>query len=149
MDFRLNLDGESVASTEPQQPLRVEPTTPVRELLAPLAENPLGCVLICRDELLIGLFTHRDAVRLLASEADLDCAIQNVMVADPVCIATTETLGAAIGKMSSGGFRQLPVVDAAGRPVGLLTVDMILRYLVHHFPDAVYTLPSEAHQSTQ
>jgi hypothetical protein len=54
-------------------------------------------------------------------------------------------VGKAIGLMSAGGFRRLPIVDDQGKPVGLLKVSGILHYLVEHFPKVVYTLPPAPH----
>ena len=47
--------------------------------------------------------------------------------------------------MEKGGYRNLPVVDDAGRPVGILSVMRIVHYLVEHFPVAVYNLPPNPH----
>ena len=54
-------------------------------------------------------------------------------------------MGKAISKMSHGGYRRVPVVDEKGRALSILKVSGILRYLVEHFPDVVYTLPPEPH----
>jgi hypothetical protein len=71
------------------------------------------------------------------------------MVAGPVALSISDTVGCAIQKMSSGGYRRLPIVDDEGRPVGLLKVSGILHYLVEHVSKVVYTLPPEPHYSTQ
>jgi CBS domain-containing protein len=45
--------------------------------------------------------------------------------------------------MEEGGYRHLPVVDERERPVGILSVKRIIRYLVEHFPTTVYNLPPD------
>jgi CBS domain-containing protein len=40
-----------------------------------------------------------------------------------------------------GGFRHVPVVDAQGKPVGLVGVRDVLRYLADYFPQEVKNLP--------
>ena len=45
--------------------------------------------------------------------------------------------------MEEGGYRHLPVVDENGKAVGMLSVKRIIRYLVEHFPGAVYNLPPD------
>jgi hypothetical protein len=37
----------------------------------------------------------------------------------------------------------LPVVDVAGRPLGVLSVKRIVHYLVEHFPSTIYCLPPD------
>ena len=75
--------------------------------------------------------------------------IETVMTRRPATICVTDTVEAAIAKMSLGGYRRLPVLDAEGRPIGLLKVSSILHYLVQHFPKFVYNLPPEPGQSCQ
>ena len=45
--------------------------------------------------------------------------------------------------MEEGGYRHLPVVDEAGRPVGVLSVKRIVHYLAEHFPATTSNLPPD------
>jgi CBS domain-containing protein len=69
-------------------------------------------------------------------------------VQNPVTLRKADTVAHAIGLMSAGGFRRLPIVDDSGRVRGVLKVSGILHYLVEHFPKVVYTLPPEPHHKT-
>ncbi len=150
MDFQLNLDSETVAHAHLADPLIVEGPTPIRAVLELLRDQKQGAALVCSAEgALVGIWTERDAMRVLAGETDLDLAIEQVMVRDPVALSPSDTVGKAIALMASGGYRRLPIVDQQGRPTGVLNVAGILRYLVEHFPKVVYTLPPQPHQSTQ
>ena len=51
--------------------------------------------------------------------------------------------------MSRGGYRRLPIVNRDGAPTGVLSVRQILRYLVEHFPTAIYTLPPTPDEATK
>jgi CBS domain-containing protein len=141
--FQLHLSTETVSHIDTAVPLCVEPELSVREVLELLKTLNRGSVCICRDSELIGIFTERDALRVMAEGADMDVPIGSVMTAQPATIRATDTVEAAIAKMSLGGNRRLPVLDANGRPVGLLKATAILHYLVQHFPNFVYTLPPE------
>jgi CBS domain-containing protein len=114
-----------------------------------LQREKRGCCLVCRDGRLAGVFTERDAVRLMSEGNSLDVPIDQVMSSEPVALSATDTVGDAIAKMSHGGFRQLPIVDLEGRPIGVLKVSGILHYLVEHFPKVVYNLPPVPHHTTQ
>jgi CBS domain-containing protein len=103
-----------------------------------------GAVLVCRDGLLVGIFTERDALRLLASGGNLDSPIETLMTRNPVTVRETDSVGTAIGKMSINRYRRVPVVDSEGRPTGLLDVSGVIHWLVDHFPSAVYNLPPVA-----
>lgn len=104
--------------------------------------------MICRDDKLLGLCTERDLVRYLASEGNLSASISTIMVREPVSLQPQDSLATAIALMAERGFRQLPVVDAAGRILGVLSATGILHYLVQHFPKVIYTLPPAPHHKT-
>ncbi|MCA9151184.1 MAG: CBS domain-containing protein [Planctomycetales bacterium] len=147
--FELHLETETVGHMNLPKPLCVEPSVSVREVLNELKARQSGSVSVCQDGKLVGMFTERDALRLLASGGGLDQPIEAVMTRNPAVVLASETVTSAIAKMSEGGYRRLPVVDGAGRPVGLLKVSTILHYLVQHFPKFVYNLPPCPNQRPQ
>lgn len=149
MSFHLHLDTERVQHIDQDEPLCVEPEVAISEVLSRLKDYKKGSVLICQGGKLQGVFTERDALRLMAAGADLAASIDTVMTKDPVTTSVSETVGSAIQKMAVGGYRRLPVVDDSGAPVGLLRVNHILHYLVEHFPEVVYNLPPKPHHATQ
>jgi CBS domain-containing protein len=153
-NFHLKLETETIAQVVSADPLCVEEETKTRDVLRLLRQQRRGCALICRAGRLVGIFTERDALRLLATagtqdEALLDQPVSAVMVQNPVTIETGAPVAEAIRKMSRGGYRRLPVVDAEGRPVGVMKVSGILHYFVEHFPKCVYTLPPHPHHAMQ
>ena len=66
------------------------------------------------------------------------------MSSPPATIPATATVAEAIRTMAEGGYRHLPMVDAEGRPTGVVAVHGIVHYLVDHFPATVYNLPPES-----
>lgn len=102
-----------------------------------------GAVLICDGPKLVGVFTERDALKLMASSADFSTPVRDVMSTDPITIADSATVGEAIRKMSAGGYRHLPMIDSQQHPKGMLAVNGIVHYLVDHFPETVYNLPPD------
>ncbi len=149
MDIGHNLSTDSVQQAEPLAPLCVEPHVPVREVLQRMVETGRGAVLVCRQARLEGIFTERDALALLASPTELDVPIERWMTSPPVTLGGADTIAAAVAKMSAKGYRRLPIVDAEGRPNGLLDVAGIVHWLVQHFPAAVYNLPPVPNPATQ
>ncbi len=149
MDFHLNLDSESADQVAGSEPVCVEPNLSIRDVLHRMKEQRRGAVLVCQGERLVGIFTERDALKLMAAETDLDVPVEKVMTTEPETLADSDSVGAAITKMSKGGYRRLPIVDADGTPKGFVKVSSILHYLVEHFPSVVYNLPPNPHHSTQ
>ena len=148
VSFRLHLDSETVDSLETGQPFTVPAGTAFRDVIARMQELKTGSLLVMRDDQLSGIVTERDMLRVIASGEDLDAAVDEYMTAEPVTIEARETVGRAIQHMAQGRYRRLPIVDQQGTTVGIVKVSHILRYLVEHFPRAVYTLPPSPNPTT-
>jgi CBS domain-containing protein len=76
----------------------------------------------------------------------LDVPIRHVMTSGPATIDPEATLGEAAGRMLEGGFRHLPVLDAGGSILGMLSErDLRARLGVEleRFPDAATGLLDE------
>jgi predicted transcriptional regulator len=149
VDFQLHLETESVAECNPAQAVCAAPEDTIRSVLRLLQGKKTGAAMICSSGKLQGIFTERDALRLLSEGANLDAPVSSVMIKNPVTLRPRDTVAHAIGLMSAGGFRRLPIVDAEGKLTGVLKVSGILRHLVEHFPKVVYTLPPEPHHKTE
>jgi CBS domain-containing protein len=149
VSFELNLNIATVDHCHPVEPLCLAPSDSVADALAQMRERKRGAVLVCQDERVVGIFTERDALRMMAAGANFDAPLQEHMTPDPVVLRPGDKVGRAISLMAKGGYRRLPIVDAAGKPTGLVRVRGILHYLVEHFPAVIYNLPPEPHQTTQ
>jgi arabinose-5-phosphate isomerase len=73
---------------------------------------------------LCGLFTDSDLARLIEARRDeaLDRPTAEVMTADPLTVPPNARLGEAVALLRRHKISELPVVDAGGRPVGLLDI---------------------------
>ena len=149
MSSHLNLTLDPVLRAFPRTPLCLQPEATVRAAMSVLRESRRGCLLICRNKKVTGIFTERDALRLMAAGADFDQPLESVMQTNVVTVDYHETVSVAISRMSEGGYRRLPVLNDLGEPIGILSVKTILHYLVEHFSGVVYTLPPEPHYVTQ
>lgn len=143
MDFHLSLESEGVASAYPEQPLATTTDDTVGNVMQLMRAQRNGAVLICEGPKLVGIFTERDALKLMARGADFSAPVREAMSTAPVTIADSATVGEAIRKMSEGGYRHLPIVDCQQHPKGMLAVSGIVHYLVDHFPETVYNLPPD------
>lgn len=77
---------------------------------------------------LTGLFTDSDLARLFErrDEAALDQPISHVMASDPTAVPSGTRVQDAVALLARRKFSELPVVDEAGRPVGLVDVTDVL-----------------------
>jgi predicted transcriptional regulator len=87
----------------------------------------------------VGVITRRDLLvpTLLDGPADAQASgpwtrltglrVYDLMSAEPVAVEPDCTLVQAVRMMVGHGVNRLPVVDSAGRPIGVLTRDDVLR----------------------
>jgi len=115
--------------------LRIAPAgETVREVFARCSRKGrrTGAVLLV-DETgrLAGIFTDSDLARLFEQRRDaaLDRPIAEVMTRTPIIVPTGTRVWDAIEIMSQQRISELPVVDADGRPVGLLDITDVLNWI--------------------
>ncbi len=150
MDFQLNLTTESVTQICLKDAVTCATSDTILEVTLRLREQVTGAAMIISDDgVLEGISTERDALKLMASQGSFDQPISAVMTGNPTTIPSTASVAEAISKMSSGGYRRLPVVDSDGKPIGLVKTSLLVHYLVEHFPEVIYNLPPDPHHVTQ
>ena len=149
VNFQLNLNTETVDKCQLAEAVCLAPTANVSEALRQMKEQNRGAVLVCHDQVVIGIFTERDALKMMAAGASFDGPVRQFMTPDPVVLRPGDMVGKAITMMARGGYRRLPIVDDRGRPSGIVTVEGIMHYLVEHFPAVIYNLPPEPHHAIQ
>jgi len=108
--------------------LRIAPdTATIREVFVSMRKpgRRTGAVmLVDAGGLLSGLFTDSDLVRLLEDrrENQLDRPIAEAMTAAPKRVTGEAPLTDAVALLSQYRISELPVIDEAGRPVGLVDI---------------------------
>lgn len=96
----------------------------------------VGTLVVVNDrEEPIGMITDRDlALRVVAAGREPFCTpVRQAMTENPTTLSEEATLETAIGAMCAEPCRRLPLVDADGKLVGLLSLDDVLRLLVSDF----------------
>jgi CBS domain-containing protein len=144
MELARNLKVDSVSRLHVTPPWSVGPDKTVADAVALMRQQAVGCVLVASGEQLLGIFTERDLLRrVLAADQPLTLPVCACMTCKPVVVHPKESISTTIRRMEEGGYRHLPVVDASGRPVGVLSVKRIVHYLAEHFPSTIYNQPPD------
>jgi CBS domain-containing protein len=144
VELSRNIRVDSVSRLEPAPPLAVSAETTVAAAVAMMREGNAGCLLVTDAGRLVGIFSERDLLtRVLAQGLTLEVPMQAVMTPNPVAVSPADSVRTAIRRMQEGGYRNLPVVDETGRPVGILSANRVVHYLVEHFPAIVFNQPPD------
>jgi CBS domain-containing protein len=137
---------EPIRLLNPRTPLCLSPDASLQEAVRVMREHHVGCILAVENDRLAGILTERDL--LLKLEAgDLSRRVRDVMTPDPEVLRLDDPIVYALHRMSVGGYRHVPLVNDAGRPVGILAVMDIVHYVVSFFPSDVLTLPLDPTRS--
>ncbi len=102
-------------------PVVVRPETTAEETVARIAEaGASAAVVVDPRERIVGILTERDIVRRIACRRIGDRPVGGFATSPVLTIAAEDQLYKAIGFMRRRRLRHMPVVDAAGRLVGML-----------------------------
>ena len=119
-----------VKDLPPGRLLSVKPDARLSEVAREMRVEDADSVAVMSDGRLVGIITERDLVRAIADGVDPKQATASVvMTADPLTAALDEDVSVVALRMMRLGVRHLPVVDAAGDPVGLLSARNLVAVL--------------------
>ena len=110
----------------------VLPDTTVYDALRLMDEKNVGAVLVMEGDKLLGILSERDYARqiILKGRASKETAVKEIM-SSPVQTAHPEQTPQEIMEiMTKGKFRHLPVVEADGKVVGVISMGDVVRDLL-------------------
>lgn len=125
--------------------LCVETDATLAETLRQMRENGHGSVLVMAGGKLVGIFTERDVLMKIAGHP-IDAekvAVKEYMTADPVTLPSDSNIAYALNKMVVEGFRHIPVVDAKGQPIGVVSMRDLIEFVAELYSKEVLDLPPE------
>lgn len=108
--------------------VKVKPSITVTEAVKIMYEKGIGSVLVVENEKLVGIFTERDAIKIIATGIPLSENLEKVMTKKPITIEENEYLSKASVIMSEKNIRHLPVVDKEGKLTGIISAKDIATY---------------------
>jgi CBS domain-containing protein len=124
---------------EDQEIVTVAPNSSVIEAVRAMKQRRIGALMVVEGSRLVGILSERDVVfRVVADGLDAQSTrVADVMTRNPVTIQPDKPFGHALHIMYEGGFRHVPVVDADGRAVGMVSARDALDLEEHEFEEAL------------
>ncbi len=106
-----------------QEVARLTGDVSIREAGRYMIDHNVGSVLIMDGDLLKGIFTERDALRIcVATRRNPDQTnIADVMTDDLKTIRADASPEEALHQMTIGNFRHMPVVNEQGKVLGVIS----------------------------
>ncbi len=147
MALEYDLQNERVKHLDLTQYTLVEQDVIVGETVAKMRSEGRNCALVTHNKKLVGIFTDRDVLHRVVSAPDVwNKLIGSVMTASPFTVTAEDKAEVALVQMNEHHFRNVPVVDNNGHPVGNLTHYALIKYFADQFPESLYNLPPNPNQ---
>lgn len=103
-------------------PVTCEPTTTVADAATLMARERISSLLVPSPNGGVGILTDRDLrSRVVAERRGGDTPVAEVMTPHAQTVGADAMAGEVLLRMLEGGFHHLPVQDAAGRLIGVVT----------------------------
>jgi CBS domain-containing protein len=143
-EIRGALFNDTITVLGPAEPICLHESATVSEAIERmLARRQAGVLVVDGEGRLTGIFTERDVLTRVAGRGRdaRTTHLGEVMTRDPQALVPGDRIAYAVHSMSVAGYRTVPLVDAERRPVGVVTVSDVIRWLAGLFPEAVLNLP--------
>ena len=124
-------------------PVTVAPTATVARAAELMRTRKVGAVLVKKGRALVGVFTERDLVmRAMATRRWAGAPVKKFMSPKPETLKLGDPVAYALNKMSVGRFRHVPLLDASGALVGMVSIRDIVDFIVELCAEEILNLPS-------
>jgi len=143
-EIRGALFNDTIMALGPADPICLRETATVSEAIEQmLARRQAGVLVVDSEGRLTGIFTERDVLTRVAGRGRdaSQTRLGEVMTRDPEALGAGDRVAYAVHCMSVAGYRTVPLVDGERKPVGVVTVSDVIRWLAGLFPEAVLNLP--------
>ena len=102
--------------------LAVAPEASLAEVARRMRIQDCGSAAVLAGDRLVGIITERDLVQAIADGIDpRETTASLFMSADPATVSLSDDVAVVALRMVALGIRHLPVVDAAGTAIGMLS----------------------------
>jgi CBS domain-containing protein len=102
--------------------LSVEPDASLAEVARRMRVEDSGSVAVTSQNRLLGIITERDLVQAIADGIDpRQTTAAFTMSVDPMTVTPADDVAVVAMRMIALGIRHLPVMDASGKPIGMLS----------------------------
>lgn len=127
--------------------LWITPDMTVYEALRALAQYDVGGLVVLEGDRFAGMFTERDYARKIAlvGKDSRATPVRDVMVADVPCVSPGQTMDECMALMTEQRVRHLPVLEGAGRVVGVISIGDVVKELMSAQRSTIEHLESYIH----
>ncbi len=127
--------------------VQTQPDVSIKRAIAIMQESKSGYIVVAENEKVVGVFTETDVIRkVLNKDVDWNKPIRDFMTKKPSVLSPNDPVGKAMDLMGDNRFYHVPLVDAKGNLVNVLSVRTLIRFLAEFYPNEIFNLPPDPNQ---
>ena len=113
-----------------------------------MRDNHIGSVLVVESEILVGIVTERDILMKVADQVEdsSKVKIQDIMTSEPLSLQSSDMIAYAMNNMHIGGYRHIPIVDENNKPVSIISIKDVMKFILDYFPEQVLNMTGEPYR---
>jgi CBS domain-containing protein len=121
--------------------LTLDPEQTVFEALQLLAEYDVGCVIVCSEQRLVGIFSERDYARkgVLKGHLSKETRVAELMTSPVMYVTPEHTVDDCMNLMTERHFRHLPVIEK-DKIVGMVSIGDLVKWVISGQQQAIEAL---------
>lgn len=114
----------------------ISPDAPVADLLATLAEQNIGAVVVVSGEDVVGIVSERDVVRGMHRESGalLSTPVRDIMSSTVVTCVPEDEIDGLMRTMTERRFRHVPVLSG-GKLAGIVSIGDVVKMRIGELED--------------
>ena len=135
-ELEQSIQRHSINVLPTKEPIVVSPETTVRKAIDLMMDEGVGCVMISKQDQISGIFTERDVLNRISQDLNqLDKPVSEFMTKNLETVTHEDSIAYVLQAMDLGGYRHMPIVDAKRKPLGIISIRDILRFLCIRFAE--------------
>lgn len=110
----------------------IGPDAPVVDAIRLMAEKGIGALVVLREGQLAGVVSERDYARkiVLQGRSSSSTRVDEIMTGNVVQVGLDDTVDHCMQLVTDRRLRHLPVVDASGRVVGVVSIGDLVKAVI-------------------
>ena len=111
--------------------LALDPGQTVFEALEMMARYDVGCLMVCSEGKLVGIFSERDYARkgILKGHMSKETLVRDVMTSPVKSVTPEFTVDECMAMMTDGHFRHLPVIQGE-KVIGMVSIGDMVKWVI-------------------
>jgi CBS domain-containing protein len=121
--------------------LALDPEQTVFEALETMAQYDVGCLIVCSEDRLVGIFSERDYARkgILRGHMSKETKVQEMMTSPVLFVTPEHTVDDCMNLMTERHFRHLPVLEN-GKVTGMVSIGDLVKWVITGQQQAIEAL---------